>query len=1216
MQEYPDKTILNSEMDTSLYGFYASLAAGGFLLAYAIYYVTVVNVSSDYAYLTLGIVTGMIALSCAILHEWFRKTKGKERDENAIEEYSSATAVLMGSLSAIWLSRFLVFYMGRENNWIVVQDDPIWMPVWLALLQTVSLILVMEFSIAMIIRHSLGTLPRTVVILAPVSLAFSATSIWFDYSNDNLDIFLTLSFILLMASSIVASLRLNRSILYLLSCGLAVILPLLLGLNDIGHMSLLVPFVIIIGITATDRSLSQQMIERGSGVVVAGILFAQIIAASNETPYIFTGLIDSPEPFGLAFWLWMSLLIGWFAPTAMLRTPAMPIALPLSLILLSSEAALIGWFVGIIAFIYLETREQARDWVVRSTYAATVAAWWITSVIGIENEMDFFSVGNYALDSTTGSSFILFPIILALGFWGQSRGRFSRYVPSLVILVASMNTLLVAESNTIFLLLIFISAMIQFYLFSESKDENFQSLLDKNIYAIFLLLPIIFIALQTPSNFEIYNIRPFSLVVAVIIFSIINIYRKPSENLVLTPEFASIMILLFIFIGESISINTNNSDMIILFVLAGVALSSTLLAFEAGALRTSTPLERLFGIAYLLPIAALSSIIMLLEDASILNLVLHDLLILSAPLIVNLRLKKIHDLSQEARNFGTLTLLALLFIGLTDISGGLLAIPIFSLAIYRATKHVSTPILLLSPFFAFIYSTIFGNTYSDNSILWSILGNIPYLGEFSDLLIFDTPRWVSLLLLSIPLMVFLNISEERQRPEGSRYGPEQFFGPLIATLLGLSFLLPDEKLAPIFIVSLLTYGSWKYGLLHWFWITPIATYWAILNLAELIDLDVLYPDAYASFIAGIIGLTQYLLIKNGMLYYNAKESFSFDELRYLAPTSRIMAYYFLLMSEGISDFLPFLTSLLITFDTFKNNRPWLFHCSILLQTFTLTLALNEVDFGYISLLPVTYGLYMIYCSWAEYNPFPETKFEEIDIKEEKVEIADNFDYQYNLGLIGSLFTILFIIPFSDLQQAPNYLFEVVLILISAHHMILGFKRDQGWRRIFGLIGLPSGIISFGAQFEGLVLVLALFLAALTLIGQAVLYSSRGGLGIGSTIEGEGPILSKVGLPSKIDNNVSINPPSETHSTSSVNDDSNTVKQEVKQVVEEIKQPDVISDSLFYSDKSNFNIKLDKILIEKMESNIEDAYKSFDPSLWSPILRINSNGQLLLEWERI
>jgi hypothetical protein len=256
---------------------------------------------------------------------------------------------------------------------------------------------------------------------------------------------------------------------------------------------------------------------------------------------------------------------------------------------------------------------------------------------------------------------------------------------------------------------------------------------------------------------------------------------------------------------------------------------------------------------------------------------------------------------------------------------------------------------------------------------------------------------------------------------------------------------------------------------------------------------------------------------------------------------------------------------------------------------------------------------MIYCSWAEYNPFPEAKFRENDMKEEIVESDYKFDYEYNLGLIGSLLTILFIIPFSeDLSQ--DYLFEVVLILISAHHMILGFKRDQGWRRIFGLIGLPSGIISFGIEFEGLILVLALFLAALTLIGQAVLYSSRGGLGIGSTIEGEEPILSKVGLPSKINNNTTKTSSMEKNSTSSIPDDSNTIKL-VKQVIEETKQLDIIPDSLFYSDKSNFSIKLDKILIEKMETNIQDAYKSFDPSLWSPILRINSNGQLLLEWKR-
>ena len=124
------------------------------------------------------------------------------------------------------------------------------------------------------------------------------------------------------------------------------------------------------------------------------------------------------------------------------------------------------------------------------------------------------------------------------------------------------------------------------------------------------------------------------------------------------------------------------------------------------------------------------------------------------------------------------------------------------------------------------------------------------------------------------------------------------------------------------------------------------------------------------------------------MYANAKESFSFEELRYLAPTSRIMAYCFLLVPDGISDFLPFLTSLLITFDTFKNNRPWLFHFSILLQTFTLSLALNDVDFGYITgYIWIAHDIR----SWAEYNPFQETKFEESDIKEEN-------EFLYNLTI--------------------------------------------------------------------------------------------------------------------------------------------------------------------------------------------------------------------------
>ena len=334
------------------------------MLAYAIYYVTVVNVSDDYSFLTLGIITGATAVSVIGMHEWFRHQYGKDRVENPIEEYGGAIAVLMGALSAVWLSRFAVFY-GKEMSWIEVQDGDVWMPVWLAALQTAAILLVMEISTFSIRRHSLGTLPRTVVVLAPLAVVFSGVKIWLEYSRGELEEFITISVVLLTGSAILYSLRLDRAVLYLLASGAAVGLPIFMALSSWGeteHASLLVPAVVLVGITATDRSLSKRMIENGSGAVVAAILFCQIIAADG-THFIIAGLTLSQDPFGLTFWLWVALLVGWFAPTTMQRTPAMPVGLALALALLSDEAAMVAWFVGLSAFAYLETHPLARDWV-------------------------------------------------------------------------------------------------------------------------------------------------------------------------------------------------------------------------------------------------------------------------------------------------------------------------------------------------------------------------------------------------------------------------------------------------------------------------------------------------------------------------------------------------------------------------------------------------------------------------------------------------------------------------------------------------------------------------------------------------------------------------------------------------------------------------------------------------------------------------------------
>ena len=62
----------------------------------------------------------------------------------------------------------------------------------------------------------------------------------------------------------------------------------------------------------------------------------------------------------------------------------MPIGLALALSLLEAEAAR-RWVVGIARFACLpETRDHARDWVVRSTYWAMIFAWFISAVIASE----------------------------------------------------------------------------------------------------------------------------------------------------------------------------------------------------------------------------------------------------------------------------------------------------------------------------------------------------------------------------------------------------------------------------------------------------------------------------------------------------------------------------------------------------------------------------------------------------------------------------------------------------------------------------------------------------------------------------------------------------------------------------------------------------------------------------------------------------------------
>ena len=1221
MSQTPENTVLRSEYDASVVGLYASLVAGGLMLAYAIWYVTVVNVNDDYSFLTLGVITGATALSVIGLHEWFRHQMGPDRAENPIEEYGGAIGVLMGALSAVWLSRFAVFYAGPEMGWIDIQDGDVWMPVWLAALQTIGILVVMEISTRSIRRHSLGTLPRTVVVLAPLAVLFSGVKIWLEYSRGEMETFITLSVVLLSGSAILYSLRLDRAILYLISSGAAVGLPIFMALSSWGeteHAGLLVPAVVIIGITATDRSLSKKMIENGSGAVVAAILFCQILAA-DKTQFFIAGHGVSEHPFGLTFWLWVALLVGWFAPTTMQRTPAMPVGLALALALLSDEAAMVAWSVGILAFVYLETRPQARDWVVRATYIAMVASWTVSSFIGTGKEGNILEFGSFELGIVDGLSLVLFPSLLALGIWAQSRGRLRIYEgPPILLVLASLNLELLEEASPLFLIIISLASLHQIneYLCSRFEDGSNLEWSSDLSHLILTASPLVLSNLLTIGESDLEPvIRILPLLLAFGLFAICHRWRVEGESLILRPEMASILLLVLAFLlnnclhlAES---SENQSTEIISITLACSALLAALLTIEGGALFRTTPFERLAGITYLFFVSMVSAIIIFEEDAELWARVVRDLIIISAPALVNFRLKTLLDLSQEARNFGTLTLLGLLVIGMTDSSGGLLALPVFAIAVQRAAKHVSTPVLMTLPVFAVIYASFFESLRIESDLIWPLLSELTYLGDTTDILLFDTPRWVSLLLVSIPASVTLHLPSERAREGGSRYGPEQLFGPAVALLLAVAFLLPDPQTAPIVIVAVLTAGAWRQGVVNWFWISPLAWFWASLELFQYLNVG--QGSDYARIVGGLAGFFQYFMFQNGSLLQNSMfEERDTGNDAYLGLASRGYGYAFLLISGGISGALPFISSLVAGFDALRNGTPAVLHGSVLVQTVTLESWLRG-DLGFASeealLWPIAVGIAMVGISWHRMDPYGS----EVRIPIASTSESEPFDVEKDFGMFGSAFLLIAMYPYSG-HIGVDFAFGVSIVLLSLHHVVVGFGRDHGWRRMISLVGMPSGLIYTGAEQGGLVMVLMLFLAALTLIGQAVLYASRGGLQIGSTIEGAAPIASNVGL-----SDPSSEPSKSQENPVEVSEEEEPPLEAPKEAVTTEKEggepsPRPRVSPLFESEEALFGIRLEPNMMYNLKEMIVEN-RTVDFSKWSPVLAISSNGSIVLNWEK-
>ena len=1115
-------TVLSSsEMDAAKMGMLASIVGGTVLLAAAVFYVTTVQVDSDYAYLLLGCMLGACSLAVIAYLELMKREK-VPIIEGVFPDYLGSSAVVFGTLSMVWLSRFGIWFLVQEVELIVgdsVDVDNFWIPDWMTLVQALSVLTAVILGTWQAERHGLGNTVRTVLVLAPISMSLSVMGIWEDWTADGLGLWTTLGHITLLTSAIIISLRLDRAPLFLVSAGAATLFPLLLSTSDIGTeaIGLLVPIVIITGITAMDKSLDRKMIENSSGFVVGAILLAQFL--SSGSPFLFGGFEISTVPFDLSFVLWAALLVGWFGSTYMQRTPAMPIGLALAIAMLQGEGSAIAWLVGAVAFVYLSTRDHARDWVVIGTFVALAASWWFGAGMAANATDLLFGV----VEAGDLLLYGIFPLLVVLGIWQHTEKRFNPIIIGCLALVGAFSPAVLIDADPILSSMVIAAGLTALFLRvrSASDEEHVPTWeLAPSLIAIMIAAfssgPASVGAAGTSDPYVLFILPLSAIAIHAICFPIrekecwdVNDpwAGDPGTRLSLGAVFLLLLLSQFVALSDNNvadSVTLPIEGLRLLLFMATVALG----AHEAGAFKIATPYSRMM--------AALGSMTLLFltgvnDQPDLTGAIIRELTLIACLLAISFRYQATGNATLQERQTDSSVLLVLLIASIFDISGGLWAITVLLVVADRSIRYEHGMIQVLIAPVVILIGVVSTSDFRNHDLIWALLESIPYVGEMSNLLGDGVlPRWTALLLA---VVCAISVYRHRSIPNPkSEFTP---YLPIFWLLIIIAIIVPDGRYVPPLLTIFATVAALRSGYLGWFWFNPFAAMWSASSvMSMLVENEMTTIETFTGAITtlGIVAFAQHICYLRGDLQkwqdserITSEDSFNLGD----APASlssfgiynRVLGYsaFIIFPSEQMYDFLPairvFMMSVL-AYDLYRIRsaiglRIWVLPMTFFLAEFldhmTYDPALDEGWTHLATLLLVAFGLYQLYKSYIFQNEVGES------------------DTGWATGTIGTIFTLSGVLLFVD---GHYYLQGVDLLALSGlamvgvfgHHLVLGFNRNDSWRRLMSLFGLPIGIIFTGFELGGLFGVVALFLAAMTMIAQGIMYSARGGLGMGSVKE--------------------------------------------------------------------------------------------------------------------
>lgn len=1278
-----NKGTIGSQSDAQL-GMIVSLGGGVVALLLGIYTFMVSETDSDWTFLWLAVGSLLATTMSFVLIEIQHRRQGML---SIIHDYILAFGLLFGVLFGYWFSRFSLYLVCGGSfaaDTAICQGnsgDIDWMPGgWGVVVQSSFVGITILGLWGYTKRVNGGTVPRLLMVLAPLSVMATGASIWVDYAITNPDYYtgslpIILSVIGLSTISMAIAVDSDRSPLFLTAAIASSLMPFLYEayLERAGEgLSMLIIIVLIQGVFAAHRGLSTKMIEKGSVALVLLVILGQWVGAGIDADFIILDPIQH-DWISLQLMLWLALLVGFFLPVRQNRVPSMPIGLGFTLLLIPNPGSMIAWCLGIMAFIYMLTQPQTRRWVSDWTFIGIMFSWFA----GGWSQIDELVLDPY---------FLAVPplAMVTIGHFAVRERRLSGSVLNAGLLMVLLSNELLLGSDPYLPLgvAVFLLCLV-WQQVQDSKrtiDAGYEARMQASgqvaLAAIGILILELANRLALPQLSQI-DIHVEAMLLALILYILCRGLRDVEVDLgelITKIGLVSTSVPVYNAATKKWVVNTSNSSSTFkLGPAARIGLWAPLLLFSMGLARSGDLANQIeLGALLLIPIGILTyevvkelpnddrtrataawllfligmplSLYLHLEGAGTggYGNILFDSILLAGPIAVEIALRKRGLEGEKDMMAGSITLIGVLAIASLDTTGGLLAIPLFTLVLTRGFDHrqgLAIGLLGLA-WMAWVWMLNLDNGELD---LWlEAMALLP--AYFSELSLFDLPRWsgVGLLLIGTPSLVGWGL-DRRIAAKGGEVDEHShpYLMPILYILLGAYLLIPEPHwfiLGGILALSLL---AWATGTMTWFYISSIIMFVQLMNVGyqewDIVELELFrFAGAYTFvYTAGL-----YVLEFRGQLFRYAGDDWSEENRNTLVDvivcTGIIAAVFADIYYYGAAMLLG-----VILFTKHAHNRRWanillmipVVHAWVVARVLT---DFTEYELEVAGFVMLVESLALTWASWQMWD------FEWDEWSDSQVQ-----EFSHNSGIAGALIFVpaamLFVLGGDD---PALWLFGGMLCVHSAGQGALGFQRDVGWRRIYAMIGVSIGFLCIWEDIDsGIMKGLMLILAALTLFMLGILYMTRAGFemkGTGTEADLQIPILYQpepeegmleemveVDIPEPIKEDDSEHDDDGDDNIDDGEDGDDDIDATLNAIVEEIterheqmfgnkeeveQEKSTIQSASVYT--PIINDRFDVVLPMDVRNNIESTLDTTDYTGFRPVVSWDPWGQVVLDWVAI